>query len=319
MNNLLLSLCLLAGLSASGQYKFEPSPEHPFGLPHPEAPPELLDWAPLIGECSCTSVSRKADNSWAEPVPMTWRFKYIMNGTAVQDETLKADGAHSGSIRQYIPDSTRWYVHYYSNRSPSPILPAWEGGKMDSGEIVLKRKQKAPNGMDGYYRLTFSGLDGTGYDWVGEWVNLDGSFVFPTWKISCKRIESGGTENARNDIQGVTARFSVSYMAGDYQAMMETYHPEARIFPPRAGIISGQEAIRRRWVLPEGLSILEHRSNPESIVVLGNTAYDYGYYQGRTRLLDGSETSWKGKYVIVWKQHDGQWKMLLDIWNQVDD
>ncbi len=309
---------LLSVLSASAQYAYEPSPEHPFGLPNPDAPQELLDWAPLIGECACTSVSRKADNSWGEPVAMTWRFKYIMNGTAIQDETLKADGAHSGSIRQFIPDSTSWYVHYYSNRSPSPRLPAWEGGKTETGEIVLKRDQKAPNGMDGYYRITFSGLDGSGYDWAGEWVSRDGSFVFPTWKIQCKRPEAEGDANNQTAIREAAARFSQGYMDGDYPAMMQVYHPQARILPPGADIISGADAIQKRWVLPEGLRILEHRSTPESIVVLGDTAYDFGYYQGRTRLRDGSESAWRGKYVIVWKQHQGQWKMLLDIWNRVD-
>jgi len=28
-------------------------------------------------------------------------------------------------------------------------------------------------------------------------------------------------------------------------------------------------------------------------------------------------SSWKGKYVIVWKKVDSKWKMHLDIWNSV--
>ena len=58
------------------QFNFEPSLEHPYGLPNPDAPSELMDFAPLIGECQCKSVSRKADGTWAEPVDMIWRFKY---------------------------------------------------------------------------------------------------------------------------------------------------------------------------------------------------------------------------------------------------
>ena len=51
----------------------------------------------------------------------------------------------------------------------------------------------------------------------------------------------------------------------------------------------------------------------------GDTAYDFGYYYGTT-IVEGKEAeSWKGKYVIVWKRVDGDWKMYLDIWNRVRD
>jgi hypothetical protein len=173
---------LIFSIGYSQSYDYEPSGEHPFGLPNPEAPPQIVDFAPLIGECNCNSVSRKPDQTWAEPVDMIWRFKYIMNGMAVQDETLKADGKNTGSIRQFIADSSRWHVHYYSSGAPSVTLPAWEGNKNAKGDIVLYRDQKAPNGMEGFYKITFSEISGTGFKWLGEWVSKDESISFPTWR-----------------------------------------------------------------------------------------------------------------------------------------
>jgi len=170
----------------SAQYDFDSSSTHPYGLPNPEAPEQIKDFAPLIGKCECESITRNPDQSWKEPVPMTWTFKYIMNGMGVQDETLKADGRHSGSIRQFHKDSLRWYVHYYSSAAPTPTLSSWEGNKKD-GKIILYRDQKAPNGMDGYYRLTFYDISKEGYKWIGEWTSTDESIVFPTWKINCVR------------------------------------------------------------------------------------------------------------------------------------
>ncbi|PRX53756.1 hypothetical protein [Flagellimonas meridianipacifica] len=178
-------LFLLFPIYTSAQFIYEPSEVNPYGLPNPEAPTQLLDFAPLIGECHCKSETIKPDRTWAEPEDMVWKFKYIMNGTAVQDETLKKDGSHSGSIRQFIPDSTKWYVHYYSTSAPSPTLPTWEGNKKEDGKIVLYREQKAPNGMDGYYRLSFYDIDDKGFKWIGEWVDKTESVVFPTWKIDC--------------------------------------------------------------------------------------------------------------------------------------
>jgi len=180
-------LCLLL-MTIAGHAQYEATLQNPYGLPNPDAPEQIKDYQGLIGECSCISVRRNPDQSWGEEVPMKWTFKYIMNGMAVQDETIKADGKHSGSIRQFHKDSLRWYVHYYSSGAPSTILPVWEGTKKDN-EITLYREQKAPNGAEGYFRLRFHDIDKKGYKWVGAWTSKDEKTVFPTWKIICTRNE----------------------------------------------------------------------------------------------------------------------------------
>lgn len=182
---LFLALAIIVNTSY-GQYEYEPSETHPFGQPNPKAPKEIVDFAPLIGICDCISETRNQDKTWAKPNKMTWEFKYIMNGMAVQDQTLKEDGRHSGSIRQFIADSSKWYVHYYSSASPTTVLSAWEGNKKDD-KIILYREQKAPNGMDGFYKITFSDMTEEGFNWLGEWVNTNESFSYPNWKIACTR------------------------------------------------------------------------------------------------------------------------------------
>lgn len=170
------------------QHAYEPSAEYPFGRPNPEAPEQIKDFQPMIGECKCSSVMRNQDQTWAEPTTMIWRFKYIMNGMAVQDETLK-DGLYAGSIRQFIADSSRWYVHYYSFPGATTSLPTWEGNLTDEGKIILYKDQTAPNGMEGKYKITFYDMSDKGYKWIGEWVTPDESFSYPTWKIECFREE----------------------------------------------------------------------------------------------------------------------------------
>ncbi len=160
-------LCLLfyciASSSVIGQYDYEPSTENPFGLPNPEAPGEIKDYQPMIGICDCISIRKNKDGNWDEPENMTWEFKYIMNGMGVQDQTLKEGGGHSGSIRQYMADSSQWYVHYYTSVSPTSVLSTWTGGKKGD-DIVLYRSQKAPNGMDGNYKITFKNISNKGFD-----------------------------------------------------------------------------------------------------------------------------------------------------------
>lgn len=65
---------------------YETSEEHPYGQLNPEAPEQVADFQPMIGHWHCKSLSRNPDGSWQDTTMMEWRFKYIMNGTAVQDE-----------------------------------------------------------------------------------------------------------------------------------------------------------------------------------------------------------------------------------------
>jgi len=189
---LLLIILYLLPLVLSAQNDqntaYEISEDQPYGKLNPDAPPQTADFAPLIGLCDCKSETRNQDGTWAEPLDMTWKWYYILNGMAVQDETLKADGKHSGSIRQYSKDSARWYVHYYSTAAIATTLSTWEGNKKGD-DIVLYRKQKAPNGMDGFYRLTFSNISKKGFNWIGEWVDTTEKIVYPTWKIQCLKRE----------------------------------------------------------------------------------------------------------------------------------
>lgn len=182
--------CKNASTLEDTHFPFEASDQHPYGQPNPEAPPEIKDFSLLIGTCDCESTQRIDKDHWSDTTAMIWRFKYIMNGMAIQDETLKEDGKHSGSIRQYIADSSKWYVHYYSSAKPLPSLPTWEGGKVENGNIVLLKDTKAPNGIDGDYRIIFSNISENGFDWHGEWVSKDGSYVYPTWKITCDKRHS---------------------------------------------------------------------------------------------------------------------------------
>ena len=180
-------LFLFSSVTVFAQYEYDVSKKSPYGKANPEAPEQIKDYELMIGECNCKSSTRNQDGTWAKGTEMIWRWKYILNGMAVQDETLKADGAHSGSIRQYIADSSRWYVHWFSSKTPTSTFPIWEGNKTENGNIVLYKEQKAPNGTDGFFRLTFYDMSKSGYKWIGEWVDKTESVIFPTWKIDCVR------------------------------------------------------------------------------------------------------------------------------------
>lgn len=111
--------------------------------------------------------------------------------------------------------------------------------------------------------------------------------------------------------------FSRFYMNKEYEKLAGAYTVDGKILPPGTDIIEGREAIQRRWTLPEGVNVLHHEINPAEIKIVGDYAYDVGYYEGRTERPDGNVYPFKGKYVIVWKKVEGDWKIYLDIWNDI--
>ena len=186
---LLAVLCLSVPLMAqSGNIsrEYEPSSKYPYGKLNPEAPEQVGDFAPIIGTCECKSLQRNPDGTWQDTLTMLWTFKYIMNGTAVQDEVWRENGVFAGSIRQYQPDSAQWVVTYFSYPAVSTTPGVWLGNKVGD-DIVLKMPQAAPNGMEGTSRLTFHEITEKGFKWKGEWVDKSETFVYPFWTIECEK------------------------------------------------------------------------------------------------------------------------------------
>lgn len=141
----------------------------------------------MIGTSYCNSLRRNPDRSWADTTTMIWAFKYILNGTAIQDETW-SDGVYATSIRQFHADSNVWVVSYNSYPGISIKGLVWIGRK-EGKEIILNQPQNAPNGMEGISRLTFTNISDNGFDWKGEWVNEEQGIVYLFWKIWCRKID----------------------------------------------------------------------------------------------------------------------------------
>lgn len=113
------------------------------------------------------------------------------------------------------------------------------------------------------------------------------------------------------------AQFSKHVMNGDEKAIAAAYTVDGKIFPTNANIIEGESSLEKYWKPAEGYVTTYHKITPVEINVQGDQAYDFGHYEGESKSPDGSLSKWNGKYVIVWKKVDGEWKMYLDIWNNI--
>lgn len=133
-----------------------------------------------------------------------------------------------------------------------------------------------------------------------------------------EKIEEVNEVTEKELIQANIKEFSEHVVDGDFEAVGEMYLEGAKIFPSGMNIIEGREAITDYWDYPSASKISYHKVTPEEIKILGDEAYDYGYYEGKSMDTLGNESPWKGKYVIVWKKVSEDWKIYLDIWNRVE-
>jgi ketosteroid isomerase-like protein len=120
------------------------------------------------------------------------------------------------------------------------------------------------------------------------------------------------------EIANKIIKFSRFYTTENYDSLAASYSFDGVILPPGADIIRGREAIKKRWILPAGVKVPYHKITPIEINVFDDIAYDIGYYEGKTVKKDASEIEWKGKYLIVWKKEEGDWKIYADAWNRIN-
>ncbi|WP_298516152.1 nuclear transport factor 2 family protein [uncultured Kordia sp.] len=127
---------------------------------------------------------------------------------------------------------------------------------------------------------------------------------------------SGNQEDIDKILHNIET-FSSHVNTSNYKMIGAAYTEDAKIFPQRGDIIASRESIIKYWILPEGVKTMNHKITPVEITIVDDTAYDHGYYEGTTLKANGDKSSWKGKYVIVWKRVGDDWKIYLDIWNSI--
>ena len=137
--------------------------------------------------------------------------------------------------------------------------------------------------------------------------------------ISCFAQEYAGRGEDINIILKNINEFSRLYVSAETDKLTAMYCEDAKIFPAGDDIIIGQKAIKKKWTLPKGAKVISHKVTPKEIKIIENYAFDYGYYEGSTIDKDKVTSNWKGKYVIIWKKEDNNWKIYLDIWNMIND
>ncbi len=115
-----------------------------------------------------------------------------------------------------------------------------------------------------------------------------------------------------NEIVEANQVFITHFNNHDGAAIGQLYTENGRLFPTNSPVIEGREAIGSFWSGIFELGINSAELTTVHVESYDDTAVEEGAYK-----LFGADNSQldEGKYIIVWKNVDGQWKLDRDIFN----
>ena len=120
------------------------------------------------------------------------------------------------------------------------------------------------------------------------------------------------TVDISSDIRTADDAFEQKFFQGDATGVAELYTSKAMLFPAGSDVVKGKTAIQDFWQGAMNMGIKAVKLNIVEVEQQGDAAVEVGLYQLKGA---GGEMIDEGKYVVVWKQEEGEWKLHRDIWN----
>ncbi len=142
------------------------------------------------------------------------------------------------------------------------------------------------------------------------------SFLVPALMITAAcapTVDRAAEEQAIRDLE---REWVAAVAAGDTLAIANFFAENGYFMPPNAPRVDGRGAIRGAWAGMLQLPNVSLTFAPTEIVIAeaGDMAYDIGTYNFGLDGPDGRIED-KGKYVVVWRKVNGEWKVVADIFN----
>ena len=123
-------------------------------------------------------------------------------------------------------------------------------------------------------------------------------------------------QQASSELRGAIAAANESFMAtfkrGDAAGLAALYTENGQVLPPNSDSVTGRQAIQMFWQAVMDMGIKEAKLEIVEVEGHGDTAIEVSIF---SLMGEGGQVLDKGKYIVIWKQEDGQWKLHRDIFN----
>ncbi|SHJ67030.1 conserved hypothetical protein [Hymenobacter daecheongensis DSM 21074] len=116
----------------------------------------------------------------------------------------------------------------------------------------------------------------------------------------------------RDEIRRANDAFETSFAQGDAAAIAGLYTSTGTLLPTGMDMIQGAAGIQTFWQSAMAMGIKQVKLKTRDIEELDDTAIELGTY---TLFAANHQQVDQGKYLVVWKEEAGHWKLHQDIWN----
>lgn len=106
--------------------------------------------------------------------------------------------------------------------------------------------------------------------------------------------------------------YRIAFLSGDSAAFADLHHPATINMPPNAPLLKGREAMGAMIKGMPARGVTDYKVESTNIYGGPEDVIEEGKYE-----VDGSgnKVMEKGKYIVIWKQYQGKWKIFRSIWN----
>lgn len=126
-------------------------------------------------------------------------------------------------------------------------------------------------------------------------------------------VQAGDAERA---IARQNEAFRANARAGNLDRLMDYYSDSAVIMPPNAPAAAGRDAVRQVWSSFIGMGTVDLRLTTDDVSQSCDMASERGSYELTVTPKEGGAPVHDiGKYVVVWRKLNGQWRAVTDIFN----
>ena len=119
------------------------------------------------------------------------------------------------------------------------------------------------------------------------------------------------SSDIRPQIETANAQFVSAFKRGDATAMANLYTSGAQLLPANSDFVRGTAAIRTFWQSVIDMGLKSASLETLEVEGHGDTAIEVGRYR---LLAAGDAIADQGKYIVVWKNDSGTWRLHRDIW-----
>ncbi len=123
---------------------------------------------------------------------------------------------------------------------------------------------------------------------------------------------SDSTGDIHDAIMAGNGRFMDAFSRGDAEGLASLYTDEGQVLSTGNDVITGKAGIQEFWQALVEMGIKSAKLETLELNEYTDTAVEVGKY---TLGGEDGQVLDRGKYIVIWKREDGQWKLHRDILN----